>query len=58
MAIMQAASPEVLFAAESERPSVVASQATDVWALGVVAFEVRCTWFSGAACSSAGCSSC
>jgi hypothetical protein len=41
MAIMQAAAPEVLLAAESSKPTVTAAAGTDIWALGVVAFEVR-----------------
>lgn len=40
MAIMQAAAPEVLLAAESDTPVVKADSATDVWALGVLAFEL------------------
>lgn len=40
MSIMQAAAPEVLLAAESECPVVEANPATDVWALGVVAYEL------------------
>jgi serine/threonine protein kinase len=40
MAIMQAAAPEVLLAAESDTPEVTADPATDIWALGVVAYEL------------------
>lgn len=40
MAIMQAAAPEVVHAAESANPLVEASTATDIWALGVVAYEL------------------
>jgi serine/threonine protein kinase len=40
MAIMQAAAPEVVHAAESSSPVVTADTATDIWALGVVAYEL------------------
>jgi serine/threonine protein kinase len=37
---MQAAAPEVLLAAESNTPVLAADTATDIWALGVIAFEL------------------
>jgi serine/threonine protein kinase len=40
MAIMQAAAPEVVRAAESASPVVTADTATDIWALGVLAYEL------------------
>ena len=40
MAIMQAAAPEVVHAAESSNPLVEAHAATDIWALGVMAYEL------------------
>jgi serine/threonine protein kinase len=45
MAVMQAAAPEILRAAESPEPLFIADPATDIWALGVVAYEVRSSTF-------------